>query len=467
MSLLDTVLIWIDKNRSRWLGDLKHWLSIPSISAQPDHAPDVRAAAEWAHDYLRTIGMNVQTVETPRHPCLLATTPENLAPKDAPHILIYGHYDVQPPEPLDLWTTPPFTPTVRDDKLFARGASDDKGQAHCHLAALLAWKEINQGFPCRITVLLEGEEEIGSPNLMSVVDAHRDLLRTAKILLISDTNMFADGVPSITYGLRGLLGVEFALHGAKTDLHSGTYGGAVANPAHALCEIIAQLHDSAGRVNVPHFYDDVLALTNEERAAWKTLPHDDAKFAADLNLPALFGETGFSTLERKWARPTLEINGLTSGYQGAGSKTVLPNRASAKITCRLVPNQNADKIGDLLVAHLQSLVPQNRGLRFELISRTTGSPPAITPVDSPAMAAASDAITLAFGKKPILQREGGSIPVVAWFKEKLGVDSILLGFGLPDDRIHAPNEKLDLPYYYNGIKAAAATYDLLAERLKT
>ena len=467
MSVLDPVLLSIDQNRGRWLDDLKTWLSIPSISAQPEHAGDIRAAAQWAADHLRALGMRVETIPTAGNSCVLATTPEGLAPPDSPHILIYGHYDVQPPEPLELWTTPPFTPTVRDSaagqELFARGASDDKGQVHCHLAALMAWNEANHGFPCRISVLLEGEEEIGSPNLMTVVNARRDLLQTAQVLLISDTNIFADGIPSITYGLRGLIGVEFALHGAKTDLHSGMYGGTVANPAHALCEMIAKLHDAQGRVTVPGFYDAVLPLTDTERQMWQKLPHDDAQFAADLGVPSLFGEAGFSTLQRKWARPTLEVNGLTSGYQGPGGKTVLPNLASVKITCRLVPNQDAEKIGDALVAHLKFLVPP--GVTFELIARGTGAPAAITPIDSPAMAAASDAIELAFGKRPVFQREGGSIPVVAWFKQRLGIDTVLLGFGLPDDRIHAPNEKLNLRYYYGGIKACAAVYDFLARQL--
>jgi acetylornithine deacetylase/succinyl-diaminopimelate desuccinylase-like protein len=464
MSLLDTVTLWIEKNRSRWLGDLKNWLSIPSISAQPEHAKDVVAAAEWASDYLRTMGMKIEIVQTAKHPCLLATTPEGMAPANSPEILIYGHYDVQPPEPLELWTTPPFEPTVRGGALFARGASDDKGQVHCHLAALMAWKEINGGFPCRISLLLEGEEEIGSPNLMTVVNARREQLKGAKVLLISDTNIFADGVPSITYGLRGLTGVEFALHGAKTDLHSGMYGGTVANPAHALCEMVAKLHDAQGRVTVPGFYDGVLPLTEAERAMWRTLPHDDGKYAAELGVKELFGEAGYSTLERKWARPTLEVNGLTSGYQGPGGKTVLPNRASVKITCRLVPNQDAEKVGDALVKYLEAIVPA--GVRFELIARSTGSPPAITPIDSPAMAAAGEAMEMAFGKKPVFQREGGSIPVVAWFKEALGVDTVLMGFGLPDDRIHAPDEKLDLRYYYGGIKACAAAYEKIAERMK-
>lgn len=462
--MLDTVLLWIDKSQKRFLHDLKSWLTIPSVSAQPEHAADIQHAADWAYDYLRGIGMDVQLVPTAKNPAILATTPDAMCPPGSPHILIYGHYDVQPPEPLDLWTSPPFSPTVRDNQLFARGASDDKGQAHCHLAALLAWKEINSGFPCRITVLLEGEEEIGSPNLMSVVEAHRPLLASANILLISDTNIFAAGVPSITYGLRGLAGIEVVLTGAKTDLHSGMYGGTVANPAHALVSLLAKLHDENGRVTVPGFYDKVLALTDAERKMWSTLPHDDAQFAADLGVPELFGESGFSTLERKWARPTLEINGLTSGYQGTGAKTVLPCRASAKITCRLVPDQDGDQITDNLIAHLRNLKPP--GVTMEIIYRATASPPAITPIHSPAMHAAANAMETAFGKAPVFQREGGSIPVVAWFKKALNIDSILLGFGLPDDRIHAPNEKIDLPYYYNGIKTCAAAYQLIADALK-
>ncbi len=344
-----------------------------------------------------------------------------------------------------------------------RGASDDKGQIHCHLAALMAWKEINAGFPCRVTVIIEGEEEIGSPHLMEVVAAKRELLKDAKVLLISDTNMFAEGVPSITYGLRGLVGMEIVLHGANTDLHSGMYGGTVANPAHAICEMVARLHDKEGRVTVPGFYDGVPEVTEVERAMWRTLPHSDEKFAADLGVDALFGEAGYSTLERKWARPTLEVNGLTSGYQGTGSKTVLPNKASVKITCRLVPGQDAEKVGDALERHLRSIVPT--GVRMEVVYRTKGSPPAITPIESPAMEAASAAMELAFGKKPVFQREGGSIPVVAWFKEALGVDTVLMGFGLPDDRIHAPDEKMDLAYYYGGIRACCAVYEFLGERL--
>jgi acetylornithine deacetylase/succinyl-diaminopimelate desuccinylase-like protein len=460
--MLDSVLIWIDRNKRTWLHDVKAWLSIPSISAQPQHDKDTRDAAEWAVLNLRTIGLDAKLVETSRHPCVLATTPPALCPANAPHVLLYGHYDVQPPEPLDLWLSPPFEPTVRDNKLFARGACDDKGQVHCHLAALLAWREINGQLPCRVTVILEGEEEIGSPNLMGVVNAHHDLLASAKTLIISDVNQFADGVPAIVYGLRGLAGFELFVRGANTDLHSGMYGGTVQNPANALAAIIAALHDSEGRITIPGFYNDVAGLTAEEERQWAQLPFSEADFAKELGVNQLWGEKGFSTLARKWARPTLDVNGLTSGYQGAGSKTVLPCVASAKITMRLVPNQDPLKIQDLFESYVQNLVPP--GVTME-IRRYGASPPALTPVDSPAMVAAADALEIGFGKRPVFMREGGSIPVVAWFKEALGLDTVMVGFGLPDDRIHAPNEKLNLDCYFNGIKTAAALYDRLASGL--
>ncbi len=341
--MLDSVLIWIQRNQRTWLHDAKSWLAIPSISAQPEHDRDTRDAAEWAVVNLRTIGLEPRLIETPRHPCVLATTPDALCPPGSPHILLYGHYDVQPPEPLNLWESPPFTPTVRDGKLFARGACDDKGQVHCHLAALQAWTQINRQLPCRVTVLLEGEEEIGSPNLMGVVQANRELLASAKTLIISDVNQFADGVPAIVYGLRGLAGFEIRVKGANTDLHSGMYGGTVRNPANALAAIIAALHDKNGRITIPGFYDDVLPLTAQEEKQWAALPFDEAQYARELGVNELWGEAGFSTLARKWARPTLDVNGLTSGYQGAGSKTVLPCIASAKITMRWCPIKTRTK----------------------------------------------------------------------------------------------------------------------------
>lgn len=466
--MLDSVLLWIDKNQKRWLADVKQWLSIPSVSAQPEHATDVAGAAEWAGDQFRTLGMQSRIITTPKHPCVLATTPDGLCAPHAPHVLLYGHYDVQPAEPLALWETPPFEPTVRDGKLLARGACDDKGQVHCHMAALAAWKEINHAFPCRVTVLLEGEEEIGSPNLMAVVQAHAYQLRTARTLIISDSAQFAAGSPAISYGLRGLVYFQITLKGANSDLHSGSYGGAVANPANALVDLLGQLHDAGGRVTIPGFYDDVLALTAEEKQAWAGLPFRDETFMQEVGVEGLFGEEGYGTLARLWARPTLEINGLTSGYQGAGAKTVLPNLASAKVSCRLVPNQDPQKIAAAFRKHVAALAAKRYGkaIRCEIEEFGAGSPPALTPLSSPAMEAAAEAVEIGFGKRPVFTREGGSIPVVTWFKETLGLDTVMVGFGLPTDRIHAPNEKLDLVNYYGGIKTAAALYDRLGEKLK-
>jgi len=460
--MLDAVLLWIKRNEKNSLADVKTWLAIPSVSTQPDHDQDTRAAAEWAVLNLRTIGLDTQLIETPRHPCVLATTPPALHPPGAPHVLLYGHYDVQPAEPLDQWVSPPFTPTVRDGKLFARGACDDKGQVHCHLAALLAWRQINGQLPCRLTVLLEGEEEIGSSNLMAVVQAHRDLLASARTLIISDVNQFAPGVPALVYGLRGLAGAELRLRGPNTDLHSGMYGGTVRNPANALATLIAGLHDKNGHITIPGFYDDVRPLTALELEQWAALPFSETDYARELGVPELWGEAGFSTLARKWARPTLDVNGLTSGYQGPGGKTVLPAVASAKITMRLVPDQNPQKILDLFAAHVQRLTPSGVTLEVE---RHGESPPALTPMDSPAMTAAAEALEIGFGKRPVFMREGGSIPVVSWFKDALGLDTVMVGFGLPDDHIHAPNEKLDLDCYCNGIRTAAALYERLAHHL--
>ncbi|MEI8195321.1 MAG: dipeptidase [Phycisphaerae bacterium] len=465
--MLDTVLVWISKNEKRWLSDLKAWLAIPSVSAQAEHDGDTKAAAAWAAERCTGLGMKVQIIPTPRHPCVLATTPDELCPAGAPHVLLYGHYDVQPPEPLELWKSPPFGGEVRDGKLFARGACDDKGQVHCHLAALTAWKEIDHKFPCRVSILLEGEEEIGSPHLMAVVQAHAAELRTAKTLLISDSCQFAPGVPAITVGLRGLVYFQITINAAQTDLHSGTYGGAVANAANVLVEVLAKLHDAQGRITIPGFYEDVLEVSAEEARMWETLPFSEKDYLARLGLQAPFGEAGYSTLARAWARPTLDINGLTSGYQGPGAKTVLPCLASAKVSCRLVPRQNPQKIAAAFKAHVSKLLHDAFGnaATIKVEEYGAGGPGALTPTDSPAVRAAARAITIGLGKPPVFVREGGSIPVVNWFKESLGLDTIMVGFGLPDDSIHAPNEKFDLVNYYAGIRTAAALYSELAKGL--
>ncbi|MGC8624090.1 MAG: dipeptidase [Phycisphaerae bacterium] len=461
--MLDSVLLWIEKNRALWMHDCRQWLAIPSISAKPEHAADMNAAAEWAAFYLRGVGLRAELVKTACHPCLLATTPDGLCPTDAPHILLYGHYDVQPAEPLELWTTPPFTPTLRDGKIFARGASDDKGQVFCHFAALAAWKQMAYELPVRLTVLLEGEEEIGSPNLRAVIEENRELLSSSRAVIISDSSLFASGVPAITTGLRGLLYYQIVVTGANTDLHSGVYGGAVANPANALCAMLGQLHDTQQRVTVPGFYDDVQLPEPELRAAWKALPFDDAQLAKDLAVPELAGEVGFSTQERRWCRPTLDINGLTSGYQSAGAKTVLPGAASAKVSMRLVPDQDPLKITVAFEKYIRQLTPAGVTVKLELLSASRA---ALTSMNSPAITAAAQACEIGMGKKPVLMRDGGSIPVVTWFKEILGVESVLLGFGLPDDNLHAPNEKFDIACFYAGIRTAAALYDRLAKDLR-
>ncbi|HTV48678.1 MAG TPA: dipeptidase [Phycisphaerae bacterium] len=461
--MLESVLVWIEKNKHSWLDDLKQWLSFPSISADPARHPDISAAADWAMYYLRGAGLESSLVPTARCPCVLATTPDGLCPADAPHVLLYGHYDVQPPEPLEKWISPPFSPTVREGKIFARGASDDKGQVFCHLAALTAWKQIAHEIPVRLTVLLEGEEEIGSVNLPGVIRSHADQLKNAHVVIISDSSQFAPGVPAITCGLRGLIYYLVNLQGTKEDLHSGVYGGAVANPANALAQMLGGLHDARGRVTIPGFYDDVLEVDPELRRQWAALPFDEAQFAESLGVEKLYGEYGYSALQRRWCRPTLDINGLTSGYQGPGAKTVLPCLASAKVSMRLVPNQDPQKIAIAFEEYLRQLKPPGIKLGLQQLG---ASPAALTPIDSPAVAAAAEAVREGFLADPVFVREGGSIPVVTWFKELLGLDSVLLGFGLPDDNLHAPNEKLDLDCFYNGIRTAAALYDLLAKRLK-
>lgn len=460
--MIETVLIWIEKNSRRWLHDLQQWLSIPSVSTDPAHADDVRAAAEWAQFYLRSAGMDTELIPTARHPCVLATTPEGMYPDAAPHVLIYGHYDVQPPDPLDAWASPPFSPTINHGQIIARGASDDKGQTFCHLASLLAWREIAQQLPLRVTVLLEGEEEIGSPNLLGVIRDLKPRIADASVLVISDSAQFAPGIPAITSGLRGLIYYQLTLTGPNRDLHSGVYGGAVANPATALCQMIGRLHDSTGRVTIPGFYDQVTSIDTELREQWRKLPFSDELFAQDIGASKLFGEVGYSTLERRWCRPTLEVNGLTSGFQGAGAKTIIPAKASAKISMRLVPQQDPDKIRAAFESYLQSMLPDGITMQLELFG---ASPAVVTATDSPAITAAIDSARMGLGAEPVIIREGGSIPVVNWFRQELGIESVLLGFGLPDDNLHSPNEKLDLDCFYGGIRTSALLLDEMSRAL--
>ena len=458
--MLDRVLQMIDAGRAESLARLTDFLRIPSVSTKPDHAKHMKECAEWLHWELDNIELDAKVMATGGHPIVLA---KNAHVPGRPTVLIYGHYDVQPPEPLELWTTPPFEPTVRDGAIYARGACDDKGQVWAHVQALAAWqrvgKEAGGGLPINVTFLIEGEEEVGSENLERFVHARREELR-ADIALISDTNQFAPGVPAVTYGLRGLCYMEVFLTGPSHDLHSGLYGGAVPNPANVLCELLGFLHDKDGRVTLPGFYDDVVPLTTAERDAWRKLPFDEREFAAGLGLSEGSGEAGYSSLERKWARPTLDINGLTSGYQGPGAKTVIPSKASAKVSMRLVANMDPAKVQASFEKALRERCPKNVKIEFKQHGL---SGPVLVPIDSPATRLAAEALELGFGRKPTFMREGGSIPVVGLIKRELGIDTLLVGFALPDDRIHSPNERFGLDALHNGTRTAAALYEKLAK----
>lgn len=455
--MLSAVLQTIDSRRDQSLAALKEFLSIPSISAKPNNAAEMRRCAQWLADQLTFAGLDTKIMPTAGGKGQPVVTARNKHVANRPTVLLYGHYDVQPPDPLESWTSPPFEPTVRNNALYARGAVDDKGQLWAHVEAIMAW-QAHAGLPVNLIVLAEGEEEIGSSNLPRFIREHRQALG-ANIAVISDTNQYARGIPAITYGLRGIVATEVTITGPSHDLHSGLYGGMVANPANVLCQLLATLHDRDGRVNVRGFYDKVRPLAADERAMWAKLPQDDRKIAAELKLPALAGEAGFSSLERSWARPTCDINGLTSGYQGAGSKTIIPSRASAKITMRLVPDQDPIAIRDAFAEALKQRCPKSVTIDVKC---EAGVPPVLVPMNGPAIELASEAIETGFGIRPTLIRSGGSIPVVETIKSILGIDTLLVGFGLPDDRPHGPNEKFDLDALHNGARSAAALYEKLA-----
>jgi acetylornithine deacetylase/succinyl-diaminopimelate desuccinylase-like protein len=372
-------------------------------------------------------------------------------------VLVYGHYDVQPADPLDAWTSTPFEPVLRDGNIVARGASDDKGQLYCHLAGARAHLKARRKLPVNLVFLIEGEEESGSVNLEHFIEANRERL-ACDAVVVSDSGQFAEGVPALTYGLRGLIYLEVTLTGPSRDLHSGTFGGAVRNPANELAALIAALHDAEGRVAVPGFYDDVRPLEGWEREAFARLPFDEEAFRRDLGVGALWGEEGYSTLERVWARPTLDVNGLWSGYTGEGAKTVLPSKASVKLSCRLVPDQDPDRMAALLEAHLQTLCPEGCSLT---VRRLHGARPVLLPVDTPVVKAAQRAVERAFGTPPVFIREGGSIPVVETFGRVFGAPVVLLGFGRPDDRAHGPDEKLGLTDFRKGVRTSAWLWEEL------
>jgi len=449
---MNDVVDFINVNRDRYVEELKAFLAIPSISALPEHAADVRRAAEWAADCLRTAGLdNVRLDETPGNPIVYG---DWLNAPGRPTILFYGHYDVQPVDPVEQWTSPPFEATVRDGEIYARGAADDKGQVFMHMKAVEAFLKKAGSLPVNIRFFLEGEEEVGSSHLDDFVRAHKEAL-AADVVVISDSPMFDRGIPSICYGLRGLVYCQIDLRGSKTDLHSGSFGGALANPAFVLAQVLAQMKDRGGRVKIPGFYDDVRALSEAERAEWKKLPFNETRYRKELGAPKLAGESGYSTLERVWARPTFEVNGLLSGFTGAGAKTVLPATSMAKISMRLVPDQDPDKVMDQFESYLRKVCPKTVELT---VTRMQGGRPWMTEFDNEYVRAAGRAIEQGFGKAPVFNREGGSIPVVSTFQEELGVPSVLFGVGLPDENAHAPDERLDLGNFHNGIIASAYLY---------
>ena len=449
---MDKVVDFINVNRNRYIDEMKRYLAIPSISALPEHKGDVRTCAEWTRDEMTRIGLkNCRLEETPGHPVVYG---EWLGAPGAPTILFYGHYDVQPVDPLHLWTSPPFEATIRDGEIYARGSADDKGQVFMHFKAVEAHLKQNGNLPVNMKFLIEGEEEVGSANLDNFIKSHKDLLK-ADVVVISDSPMFDRGIPSICYGLRGLTYFQIDLRGSKSDLHSGSFGGAVANPAMVLAQVLTQMKDKSGRIKIDGFYDDVVELRPEERAEWEKLPFNEKKYKQELGVPKLFGESGYTTLERTWARPTFEVNGLLSGFTGEGAKTVLPAVAMAKVSMRLVPNQDPKKIGDLFEEYLKKVAPKTVELK---ITRMHGGKPWMTAFDNPYVQAAGRAIEQGFGQRPVFNREGGSIPVVSTFQEELGLPCVLFGVGLPDENAHAPDEKLDLGNFHNGVIASAYLY---------
>jgi acetylornithine deacetylase/succinyl-diaminopimelate desuccinylase-like protein len=453
---MNQVVDFINVHRDRYVEELKQYLAIPSVSALPQHAADVRRCAEWTAEALRTAGLNgVELIETPGNPVVYG---EWLGAPGKPTILYYGHYDVQPVDPVNLWTTPPFEATIRDGEIYARGSADDKGQVFMHIKAVEAHIKQGGGLPCNIKFFIEGEEEVGSVHLDDFVRSHKEKL-AADVVVISDSPMFDRGIPSICYGLRGLAYFQIDMRGTKSDLHSGSFGGAVANPAFVLAQVLAQMKDRSGRIKIPGFYDDVRELSEAERAEWKKLPFNETRYRKELGAPKLFGETGYSTLERVWARPTFEVNGLLSGFTGEGAKTVLPAVSMAKISMRLVPDQDPQKIGDLFEAYLKKIAPKTVDLT---VTRMHGGKPWMTEFDNKYVRAAGRAIELGFGKAPVFNREGGSIPVVSTFQQELGLPSVLFGIGLPDENAHAPDEKLDLGNFHNGIIASAYLYREIA-----
>jgi acetylornithine deacetylase/succinyl-diaminopimelate desuccinylase-like protein len=440
-----------NESAQRHLAELIDWLKIPSVSSDTSRRTDVRRAADWLANKFNQARLSVEVLPTQGHPIVLAATPKV---DGAPVVVVYGHYDVQPVEPLDQWITGPFEPTIRNGNLYARGATDDKGQVLTHVQSVCDWLSSGKPLPLQIKFLIEGEEEVGSENLERMLPDLRERL-ACDCVVISDSGQYADGQPAITYGLRGIATYELRVDGPSQDLHSGSFGGAVMNPAIALCHLLSSLVDREGRIQIPGHYDDVREIDAAERRQWQQLPQDDKQFAHAIGVDELFGEAGYSTDERRWARPTFDINGLTSGHQGEGVKTIIPATASAKISFRLVPNQAPKQMTVALEQHLARQAPT--GVRWTL-TPDHGAPAMLADTNSKFVAAAVRSIESAFGVKPVLIREGGSIPIVTRFQEVLNCDCLLLGWGLSDDNAHSPNEKFRVEDYHRGIAASAVLW---------
>jgi len=445
---LSNILNTLDTSSDRHLDDLCQWLKIPSVSSDSARKSDVADAAKWVAEKLENAGMTTEILPTDGHPLVIAETP---AVPGAPVALVYGHYDVQPAEPLADWISGAFEPTIRDGNLYARGATDDKGQVLTHIQSVCDWLATGEPLPLQIKFLIEGEEEVGSENLERMLPSLSDRL-ACDCVVISDSSQYAKDQPAITYGLRGIATYELEIRGPSQDLHSGSFGGAVMNPAIALCHVLSSIVDAKGRIQVEGYYDDVQELSDAERTAWSNLPHSDEAFAKEIGVDALFGEEGFTTDERRWGRPTFDINGLTSGHQGEGVKTIIPAFASAKFSFRLVPNQDPKKLTNALQAHIDKHLPM--GVKATL-SPDHGAAGMAADPQSRYAEAASRAIESAFGTPPVLIREGGSIPIVSRFQDVLQCDCLLLGWGLSDDKPHSPNEKFCIQDYHRGIKASA------------
>jgi acetylornithine deacetylase/succinyl-diaminopimelate desuccinylase-like protein len=453
---MDKVQNFITENKNRFISELLDWLRIPSVSADSKFKNDVVRAAEYVAEKLKTAGAeNVEVCPTKGHPIVYG---DKIIDKNLPTVLVYGHYDVQPPDPLDLWHSGPFEPVIKNDKIYARGACDDKGQVYMHVKAFESMMA-NGALTCNVKFLIEGEEEVGSVHLGEFVRSNRERL-SGDVILISDTSMLANDTPSITTGLRGLSYVEVEVTGPNRDLHSGVYGGAVPNPIQILCEMIAKMKDQDNRITIPGFYNDVIEVSDAERKEMAKAPFDLEAYKKDLEIGDVVGEKGFSTYERTAIRPSFELNGIWGGYTGEGAKTVLPSKAYAKISMRLVPNQTSEKITALFKKHFESVAPKSVKV---VVTPHHGGEPVVTPTDSVAYRAASKAMEVTFGKKPIPTREGGSIPIVALFERELGLKSVLMGFGLNSDNIHSPNEHYGVFNYLKGIETIPHFFKFYAE----